>query len=1344
MGKGIIPTGTMMVGVALVDRCHRREKFWLAIIVGVTLGILAAPSASSAAFKRSFVRQVTETAIGGALEPGGVAVDASGNLWVSESHRGELSEFNASGAGVKYVALTFVPPTLEASATRPESLAINFTNGNFLITGGGTYESFPPRVEIFDEAGHLIEQWNKFGAPANVAIDNSTALLEDPSACVAPVCTVYVSHGRSNPAPTSGDGEAAGIEKFDSSGKAISFTGSAGYISGNEIVGTPEGSFASVTSTPIDIAVGPHGELYTIDVNPAHPKPLIDEFEANGLFAKAIDGEQTPGIGGNREAGGFGGGPRGVAVDPTNGNVTVSVYSSSQHRGVIDEFSSSGVFLSQITETEEGLGLGEVSEMIFGADGLLYVVDNTASAVDVFDSGATLPGVLVAEATERLQTSALLSGSVNPEEDELIECYFEYVTEAEYDPQSPDPYVAGSKAPCEPAPVDIPANSVFNPVQAHINGLVSGTTYRYRLVATTGGTFGGTNASEGLAFTAPGVPTVDSVAATNISSEFVEFSGQIDPHGADTSYAFEYVDDADYAPGAENPYVAGRLVPVSGFVDIGAGAPTGSVDVSVSQSVSGLRPNTSYHFRLVATNSLEGVELGTVAGTDEIFTTEPAGAPGLPDGRAYELVTPPNKGSAEDMFALPETERHSFFNGDVGYPSESGDRFLLVTRAAFGPFPAAGGNAYVLSRYAGAWHNQALASSGLGVQSVSLAAFDPGELSSVGLDTAIGSFGSVAGTHEMSVVGPPGGPYTTVYTQNVGAQPVITAGASRDLSQVVLESTNHSLAADAGGQQPNSHALYRWSGGAFELLSVSEGTPVTQCGAVLGQGEFVGASHNAVSPDGSRVVFTAPDPYAANDGPGCWDGGAVNTPQLYVRSGNQTAEISAPVPGVLEEGNPPVLHTAKYVGASEDTTKIFFMTETEVTEDVATLKVHDEELYEYDTQTKTVTHVSAGEAGSPVTEPGTSGSHVFTVPTVAADGSAIYFNAFGQLTSTAPTVSGKQINLYRYDIAQGTISYIATVSERDYPNSKAGSPFGIESGLQSELALDPQASWYATPDGHYLLFASESELTGYDTSQPDLSDCPAPIRKGEPHSGHCSEVYRYDSITHTIRCLSCDASGAAPVSNAFFAQAAGGPIPSSGPVRAVSDDGSTAFFETADPLVSTDGNNTLDVYEWHEGRVSLISSGQDAAPSYFLGTDPTGANVFFGTHARLVPSDTDTAGDLYDARICTGADPCIKPPAPPTAACEGDACQKPPSSPIDTTPESLTFSGAGNAMNRIVPKVKMTNAQKLTEALKACKAKHKRHQRKTCEAQAHKRYGLKDAKKATLTHRKTTTRKGGR
>jgi hypothetical protein len=106
--------------------------------------------------------------------------------------------------------------------------------------------------------------------------------------------------------------------------------------------------------------------------------------------------------------------------------------------------------------------------------------------------------------------------------------------------------------------------------------------------------------------------------------------------------------------------------------------------------------------------------------------------------------------------------------------------------------------------------------------------------------------------------------------------------------------------------------------------------------------------------------------------------------------------------------------------------------------------------------------------------------------------------------------------------------------------------------------------------------------------------------------------------------------------------------------------------------------------------VHLISSGQDPAPSFLLGSSSDGHDVFFGTHARLVPRDTDHSGDIYDAHICEPerGDTCIAPPVGETAQCEGDACQNPLPAPIDVTPGSSTFSGPGNVVSEVKPRVK--------------------------------------------------------
>ena len=58
----------------------------------------------------------------------------------------------------------------------------------------------------------------------------------------------------------------------------------------------------------------------------------------------------------------------------------------------------------------------------------------------------------------------------------------------------------------------------------------------------------------------------------------------------------------------------------------------------------GLLPGTTYHYRVVAVNALGETH---IEGPDQTFTTQAAGAAfTLPDGRQWEMVTPPDKHGA--------------------------------------------------------------------------------------------------------------------------------------------------------------------------------------------------------------------------------------------------------------------------------------------------------------------------------------------------------------------------------------------------------------------------------------------------------------------------------------------------------------------------------------------------------------------------------------------------------------------------------------------------------------------------------------------------------------------------
>ncbi len=95
------------------------------------------------------------------------------------------------------------------------------------------------------------------------------------------------------------------------------------------------------------------------------------------------------------------------------------------------------------------------------------------------------------------------------------------------------------------------------------------------------------------------VPTINGVSASNVTFSSVVLSGNINPQGQATNYYFQYGTTSGY--GAQTP-----LAP----------AGNGTILIRISQLVSGLQSATTYHFRLVATNSA-----GTTTGIDHMVTT---------------------------------------------------------------------------------------------------------------------------------------------------------------------------------------------------------------------------------------------------------------------------------------------------------------------------------------------------------------------------------------------------------------------------------------------------------------------------------------------------------------------------------------------------------------------------------------------------------------------------------------------------------------------------------------------------------------------------------------------------
>ncbi|MFI4984752.1 MAG: IPT/TIG domain-containing protein [Solirubrobacterales bacterium] len=198
------------------------------------------------------------------------------------------------------------------------------------------------------------------------------------------------------------------------------------------------------------------------------------------------------------------------------------------------------------------------------------------------------PAVVTGAASSVTQTAATLSATVNPNGGTVSDCHFVYGTSEAY----------GSSAPCTSLPG---SGSGSVGVSAPVTGLAANTVYHFRIVTTSPG---GTGEGADQTFTTlPNPPTIVTEAASDLAETVATLNATVNPNGgAVSSCKFEYGTTVAY----------GSTVPCSSFPGVG------SSPVAVSAKLVGLAANTTYHFRVVATNSG-----GTNEGADQNFTTPP-------------------------------------------------------------------------------------------------------------------------------------------------------------------------------------------------------------------------------------------------------------------------------------------------------------------------------------------------------------------------------------------------------------------------------------------------------------------------------------------------------------------------------------------------------------------------------------------------------------------------------------------------------------------------------------------------------------------------------------------------
>jgi hypothetical protein len=732
----------------------------------------------------------------------------------------------------------------------------------------------------------------------------------------------------------------------------------------------------------------------------------------------------------------------------------------------------------------------------------------------------------------------------------------------------------------------------------------------------------------------------------------------------------------------------------------------------------------------------------------------PGFRPYLPDCRAYEMVTPVFKDGSELV---------------IEGLSEEGANAIGYTLGGFAGTEAdsngSDGAVYGLSRLPSGWAVSALSPSSLlfSVQQWQAASSDLSRTLWVlrtplesdvaenlyireadGTMVKVGSMVPPAAT-----AGPPSGRFQGLED----GRNVTFRGASSDLSHVWFSTY---LGSELGLNWPGDEtvgerSLYEYSGvgqARPELVGVSDGSTVvpgvnggkpiaaghviSQCGTFLGSHES-DELYNAVSADGETVFFTAEQADCGGEAPAARE--------VYARLGRQkTVPVSEPTVQACSACDESTREPAEFTGASREGSHAFFMTDQSLLGGTTGTS-----LYEYDFQAQEGEQVRRASVGSLAAE-------VQGVARVSEDGSHVYFVAQGILTTepdrSLPVGDQEALagadNLYLYQrdgaYPAGRVSFIATLCSGE---KESGTVTGV---AQCPSSRSDEVDWRAvdqrpvqtTPDGRFVVFQSAADLAPGDTEG-------------------VTQVYEYDSVTGELVRVSREQTGYTPPEAKLSANENESMIPrqsylaaltptATSTSLAVSADGSTVVFESVAALAAQAERSAAakvpSDYEYHNsvagggsiaaGNVYLISDGTNvlAFTQTLNGLDASGKDVFFTTGDQLVPQDTDSQFDTYDARVDGGF------PAPdPPEGCAAEGCvgglYAPPAA---QQPGGSLVGGEGDmsgsaapAPDAVAPRARvapvLSRAQELAKALRACTMRPRGKRRARCRYAALARYG---------------------
>ena len=244
---------------------------------------------------------------------------------------------------------------------------------------------------------------------------------------------------------------------------------------------------------------------------------------------------------------------------------------------------------------------------------------------------------------------------------------------------------------------------------------------------------------------------------------------------------------------------------------------------------------------------------------------------------------------------------------------------------------------------------------------------------------------------------------------------------------------------------------------------------------------------------------------------------------------------------------------------------------------------------------------------------------------VASASGTVYFLSPENLEAGSAAMAD-QPNLYRAEPGAPP-HFVATLSPED----------SLVRDSVADAAQRETADFQTTPDGQFAVFESFDQLARAATY------------------GH-EEIYR-SAAAGPLACVSCLPSNGAPSTDTRLTKNA----------LNLTDDG-RVVFTSKEQMILRDTNELLDVYEWDNGKVGIITTGLDTNDSGLLTASTDGRDIYFFTRQSLAPQDENGSSmKIYDAR--EGGGFLYNPPPQPCKAsdeCHGPGTQQAPPPAINT------------------------------------------------------------------------------